>query len=196
MRAERYIAPPESGMNAKHITHIVDADVIEADFAKALGQPSSARRLAKRRRRNPRHLHLPLDELRLLSTKPIERRPHLGRRRQACHFLLHRRSNVRHIRARGSGAHGKLWGHITTRHKERGLALAGTDQNLFEIVILSVANAKHWRSRKPALSEAAGDPMQSGSTGGFARNSLLVTSNTICTGPKSLTSRAHCTIAK
>ncbi len=116
VRAQRHIALSESGMQTEHVAHIIDANIIEGDFAKALGQPCPACRLAKRRRRNPRHLHLPLRQLRLLRTQPVERRPHLRQRSHTRHVLLHRRRNVRHIRARRNGAHGKFC-HLTTRGK-------------------------------------------------------------------------------
>ena len=60
------VAPAESRMRAEHVSHVIDANIVEPDFAKALGQPRSARRFAKRRRRNSRHFHLPLRQLRLL----------------------------------------------------------------------------------------------------------------------------------
>src|SRR5580700_854116 len=92
-------------MHAKDISHIVNANIVQPDFAKALRQPGPARRLPKRRRRNPRHLHLPLRQLRFLRAQPVKRRPHLGRSRQSRHIRLHRRRNVRHIRTWGRGAH-------------------------------------------------------------------------------------------
>src|SRR4029077_2067439 len=78
---------------------------VEADFAKALGQPRSPRGLAKRGRRNTRHLHLPLRQLRLLRAQPVVGRTHLRGSRQARHILLRRWRNVRHIRTWGSRTH-------------------------------------------------------------------------------------------
>ncbi len=115
VRAQRHIPlpksrfhEPEPGMHAKHVAHIVNANIVESGFAKALRQPGSARRLPKRRGCNPRHLHLPLRQLRLLRPQPVVSRPHLRRSRQPRHFLLHRGSNLRHVRAWGSRAHWKL----------------------------------------------------------------------------------------
>ena len=77
-------------MRAEYVAHVVDADVIQSDFAKTFSQPCAPCRLAKRRRRNTSHLHLPVRQLRLLDAKPVESRTYLRGRRQTSHFLLQR----------------------------------------------------------------------------------------------------------
>ena len=39
MRTQRHIAPSKSGMDAEDVAHIVDANIVQSDFAKALRQP-------------------------------------------------------------------------------------------------------------------------------------------------------------
>ena len=39
--AQRHVALSKSGMHAEHVAHIVDANIVQPDFAKALGQPCS-----------------------------------------------------------------------------------------------------------------------------------------------------------
>jgi hypothetical protein len=76
VRAQRDIPLAEAGMDSKYVTHIVDANIIQPDLAKTLGQPRRSRRLAKRGRTDARHLRLPLCQLRLLGAKPVKCRSH------------------------------------------------------------------------------------------------------------------------
>ena len=110
MRAQCHIAPSKSGMDAEYVAHIIDPNIVQPDFTKAFRQPGGARRLAKRRRRNPRHLHLPVRQLRFLGAKPVECGTYFRGCRQARHLLLHRghKRGVRELRARGIRAHGSI----------------------------------------------------------------------------------------
>src|ERR1700690_2566237 len=100
MRAQSDIAPAKSGMRAEYVAHAVDANIAQPDFTESLRQPGRARRLAKWRRRNPRHLHLPVRQLRFLGTKPVECGTYFRGCRQASHLLLHRgdKRGVRKLR--------------------------------------------------------------------------------------------------
>jgi hypothetical protein len=98
--AERNVALAETGMDPEDVSHVIDADVIQGEFTKTFGEPGPTSSLAKWRGRDPRHLELPVSQLRLLRAKPVKRRTDFRRSCEAGHFLLKR---VRHFGARAAG---------------------------------------------------------------------------------------------
>src|SRR5580658_7350761 len=78
VRAEGDVAASETGMRTEDVANVVDADIVERNFAKTFGEPLGAGRLAERRRGDAGHLHLPLGQLGLVRAKPVEGGAHFG----------------------------------------------------------------------------------------------------------------------
>ena len=88
VRAQRHISPPAPRTHPEDVPHSVDFHVRQIKFAKPLRQPLPALPLAKRRRRHPRHVHLPSRELRLFKAESPERCAHLRQPGNTRHLVL------------------------------------------------------------------------------------------------------------
>ena len=71
--AQRDVPSAKPWMHPEYIPHVIDADIVQPNLPEAFREPGRPRRLSERRGRNSRHLHLPLEELRFLRAKPVER---------------------------------------------------------------------------------------------------------------------------
>src|SRR5262249_13456966 len=114
VRTERDVAASEAGMRTEDVADIIDADVVQPNFSEALGEPGGASGFSKWRRRDARHFHLPLQQLRLIGAKPVKCGSYLGRGGKPRNFALqdllrrsvgHCGAGLRRVRARRVGAH-------------------------------------------------------------------------------------------
>src|SRR5262245_22719019 len=92
-------------MDAEYVANIINANVIQPEFAKPLRQPGAPRTFSEGWCRDAGHLELPMGQLWFLRSEPVECGANLGRGRESCHFLLHAGEHLRHLTA-GTERHG------------------------------------------------------------------------------------------